>query len=204
MSEVQEIVLNEIQVIEAAQMRVIGTDSGTVSEYAEAMEEGSTFPAIILFHDGTAYWPADGFHRIEAARRIDRETIMAEVRQGSQREAVMFACSANAKHGLRRTQADKRNAIETLLRDPEWSRMSDREIGKACAVDHKTVGRVRRELVGEFPTERIAAPNVRHGNNSEVKTSGSTGSILDRVLSTVSDEALIAECRRRGLEVGDV
>ena len=61
------------------------------------------------------------------------ETIDAEIRHGSQRDAIMFACSANATHGLRRTQADKRNAIETMLRDPEWSRMSDREIGKACA-----------------------------------------------------------------------
>ena len=203
MTDAREIALDEIQIIEAAQMRVIGTDPGTVSEYVEAMEASSSFPPVILFHDGEAYWPADGFHRIEAARRIDRETIEAEIRQGSQRDAIMFACSANAKHGLRRTQADKRNAIETLLRDPEWSRMSDREIGKACAVDHKTVGSVRRELTGEFPTART----VRHGNGTKMDVavgSSSIGSVFDKVLSRLSDEALIAECRRRGLEVRDV
>ncbi len=195
--------LDQIQVDGTTQMRVAGIDPGVVAEYGEAMEAGAAFPAIIVFYDGTAYWPGDGFHRIEAARRIGLEAIAADVREGGQRDALLFAASANAAHGLRRTQADKRQSVETLLRDPMWSKWSDREIGKACAVDHKTVGRVRRELTGEIPSDRVVTYRNRHGNKSEMRLSGatSTGSVLDKVLNKISDEALITECRRRGLEV---
>ena len=190
-------------------MRVAGIDLSVVADYADAMEAGAMFPAIIVFFDGTRYWPGDGFHRIEAARRIDRETISADVREGGQRDALLLAASANAKHGLRRTQADKRRSIESLLRDPDWARWSDRKIAKACAVDHKTVATVRRELTGEIPSDRTVTYRDRHGNQSEMRVSASTpstsaGSILEKVLAGVSDEVLITECRRRGLEVGDV
>ena len=154
MSDIRDIPLGQIQADGTTQMRVAGIDPAVVADYADAMEADAVFPPIIAFYDGTQYWPGDGFHRIAAARRIARETISADVRDGGQRDALLLAASANANHGLRRTQADKRRSIETLLRDPEWTRWSDREIGKACSVDHKTVGKVRRELTGEFPTER--------------------------------------------------
>ena len=98
------------------------------------------------------YWLADGFHRVEAARKIERKTIIAEIRQGTARDAILHAVGSNAAHGLRRTQADKRRAVERLLKDPEWARWSDRKIAEAAKVDHKTVGTIRRELAGEFPT----------------------------------------------------
>lgn len=205
MTDLRDIPLDQIEADGTTQMRVAGIDPAVVADYATAMEAGAGFPPIIVFFDGAQYWPGDGFHRIEAARRIDRETISADVREGGQRDALLLAASANATHGLRRTQADKRQSIETLLRDPEWSRWSDREIGKACAVDHKTVGSVRREMTGEFPSDRAVPYRDRHGNETKMRVLGTSaaGSVLVKVLGKVSDEALIAECRRRGLEVGD-
>ncbi len=194
----------EISTDTSAQMREAGTDPATVAEYADAIEAGAVFPAVLLYHDGAAYYVADGFHRVEAARRIARDTILAEVRDGSGRDAILAAAGANATHGLRRTRADKRRAVETLLRDPDWTRWSDREIGKACAVDHKTVASVRRELTGEIPTDRTVTYTDRHGNRSEMKVrsdGNGAGSVLDKVLSRVSDDALIAEAERRGMEV---
>ena len=200
-----EIPIDQIQTDGTTQMRVAGIDPSVVAEYADAMQAGATFPPIIVFQDGAQYWPGDGFHRINAAKRIDRDTITADVREGGQREALFLAASANASHGLRRSQADKRRSIETLLHDPEWSRWSDREIGKACAVDHKTVGRVRRELTGDFPSDRTVTYRDRHGNETKMRVSASpSGSVLDKVLTNISDDVLIAECRRRGLEVCDV
>ena len=63
---------------------------------------------------------------------------------------VNWSCRCLA--GLRRTQADKRRAVERLLKDTDWSRWSDRKIAEVAKVDHKTVGTIRRELRGEFPT----------------------------------------------------
>lgn len=205
----RDIPLTEISADAGAQLRKDGTDPSTVAEYADALEAGAVFPPVVLYFDGTGYHVADGFHRFEAARRIGREVILAEVREGSQRDAVLAAASANATHGLRRTNADKRHAVETLLRDPQWAQWSDREIGKACRVDHKTVAKVRRELTGEIPGERAVTYTDRHGNTSEMRvgrsgngaSSSGRGSVFQKVLSGVADDALIAECERRGWEV---
>ena len=35
-------------------------------------------------------------------------------------------------HGLRRSNADKRRAVLTLLNNEEWAKWSAREIAKAC------------------------------------------------------------------------
>src|SRR5215467_201035 len=134
-----------------AQMR-IEMRAETVNDYAEAMLNDADFPPVILYHDGTDYWLGDGYHRVAAARKIERKTIKAEVREGKARDAILCGIGANATHGLQRTQADKRQAIERLVNDPEWARWSDRKIADAAKVDHKTVAKVRRELSGEIPT----------------------------------------------------
>ena len=41
----------------------VALDSTQVAEYAEAMRDGDKFPPIVVFHDGSDYWLADGFHR---------------------------------------------------------------------------------------------------------------------------------------------
>ncbi|RUU98603.1 hypothetical protein EOB36_23255 [Mesorhizobium sp. M6A.T.Cr.TU.017.01.1.1] len=197
-----EIALEAIIVDASAQIRVGGTDVAVVAEYAEAMEQGATFPPVVLFHDGGAeYFPADGFHRIAAAKKMGRSTIFADVRHGNHRDAILHAVGSNADHGLRRTQADKRNAVETLLHDPEWSRLSDRKIAEAAKVDHKTVAKIRRELTGEIPTGRMNG--VRSGvvEQSPPASPSQGGSMIARLLATLTDDALIAECQRRGMEV---
>jgi uncharacterized ParB-like nuclease family protein len=195
----QEVDIDTITVDAAAQMRVAGTDPATVADYAEAMESGAKFPPIVVFHDGDGYHLADGFQRVEAARKIGREAILADVRQGGRRDAILFAVGANANHGLRRTQDDKRRAVETLLRDPAWSRMSDRKVGEAAKVDHKTVAKIKRELTdGEIPT-----PRPTRASSGEIPTAVPSGShtMVERMLATASTEALVAECERRGLSV---
>jgi hypothetical protein len=182
------------------QIRAAGTDPGIVTEYAEAMQAGASFPPVVLFHDGDDYYPADGFHRIEAARRAGLTDILADVRPGKRRDAILHAVGANSSHGLRRTQADKRNAIETLLRDPQWTKLSDRKLAELASVDHKSVAKVRRDLIGDVPAGQPNGKTNAQVGNSPPATNGG-GSMLDRMLRSVADDALVAECRRRGLEV---
>ena len=121
--------LDLIRLDGGTQCRADSTEA-MAEEYAEAMKEGAVFPAVTVFRDGADYWLADGFTRVEAARRVGLARISAEVREGTRRDAVLYAVGANATHGMRRTNADKRAAIARLLDDPEWSRWSDREIGR--------------------------------------------------------------------------
>jgi uncharacterized ParB-like nuclease family protein len=84
----------------------------TVKEYAEAMAAGAKFPPVIVFHDGTNYWLADGFHRLEAWKRNGVNSIKAEVKEGNRIDALKFAFGANNSHGLRMSNEDKRNAVK--------------------------------------------------------------------------------------------
>jgi hypothetical protein len=117
-----------------------------IADYAEAMQGGADFPPVVVFYDGTDHWLADGFHRAEASLRSGRSQVEADIRQGTRRDAILFSVGANAEHGQRRTNADKRRAVETLLRDEEWSRWADREIARRAAVTTPFVSKVRAEL----------------------------------------------------------
>jgi len=117
-----------------------------VTEYAEDMQNGKVFPPPVVFYDGQDYWLADGFHRVKAAEQAGLESIAVDLRHGTRREAVLFSVGANAAHGLRRTNADKRRAVIRLLSDPEWSKWSNMEISRQCAVAESFVRKVKSEL----------------------------------------------------------
>lgn len=161
MSEKQTLHPSQIRTDGGTQMRA-ELDPTTIDEYAQAIQAGATFPPLIVYYDGSEYWLGDGFHRLAARKKIFEGAIQCEVRSGTRRDAVLCAAGANATHGRRRTNADKRRSVETLLRDQEWGQWSDREIAKACCVDHKTVGNLRRDISGEIPqipTERNVQRN---------------------------------------------
>lgn len=144
-----------------------------VAEYADDMKQGATFPPVTIFYDGKEYWLADGFHRVQARASTGSKEVVAEVISGSRRDAVLFAVGANAVHGLRRTNADKRRAVERLLRDREWSKWSNVEIAKKCQVNEKTVRNIRKQLTSENPkididpSQRVA---MRGGTIIEMDT----------------------------------
>lgn len=145
-----------------------GVDPATVADYAEALAHGAQFPAIIVYHDGTDYWLADGFHRLAAHKQAGIAQIEAHIRQGNRRDAVLYSVGANADHGLRRSNADKRRAVETLLLDEEWAQWSDREIARRCGVSAPLVGKVRAELA---PTVNHLQSTVRRGaDGREIET----------------------------------
>ena len=185
-----------------AQMRVEIVEQ-TVLDYAEDMVDGAKFPPVIVYFDGASYSLADGFHRRLAAEKIGLTEIDAEVHEGTARDAVLHGAGANAAHGLRRTQADKWRAIETLIRDEEWSKWSDRKVAKVARVDHKTVAKVRREILcGEIPT-----PKAPTSGGGEIPTSEHAAghdrqsSAVADLLRSLPDDAVVEECRRRGLTV---
>ncbi len=139
-----------IKVDGGTQMRA-QLDAATVAEYADTMTASGwgAFPPIIAYYDGSDYWLADGFHRLAAWRSIadfSDALIPADVRSGTRRDAILHAAGANASHGLRRTNADKRRAVETLLRDQEWAAWSNREISPPCAVPNRFVRRIKHDL----------------------------------------------------------
>jgi hypothetical protein len=149
----------------------VGNNEETVESYAEAMRDGrwewTPGNAVIVYvDDDWVYWLADGFHRVEAAQRAGRDTVLADIRRGARRDAVLYAAGANAAHGLRRTRQDVRRAIEVLLRDEEWVGWSDREIARHARCNHETVGTVRRELIASGGIRQIEDRTVSRGGTT--------------------------------------
>jgi len=130
-------------------------DMLVIHEYAEAMRAGAQFPAVEAVYDGADYWLWDGYHRIEAAKSVWGPVIAVDVnvRQGTRRDAVLASVEANATHGLRRTNADKRRAALVLLRDEEWAQWSDREIARKCMVSNAFVSQLRAEVAPPEPAQ---------------------------------------------------
>lgn len=105
-----------------------------------------------------------GFHRITAAIIACIPEITCDIKEGTKRDAILYSVGANASHGLRRTNADKRKAVEILLKDDEWKLWSDREIARRCCVDNSFVSRLRKEKLSVVnpqiePQERLVERN---------------------------------------------
>ncbi len=158
--------LADIRTDGGTQMRE-GLNEAAIRDYGEAMADGwGSFPPLTVYFDGKEYWLADGFHRLEAARRqiaIDSPITLAPalVTDGTRRDAVLFAAQANATHGLQRSSGDKRRAVLSLLGDAEWQTWSDREIARRCRVNHHLVAEIRASM-GDLPvTQRTYT--TKHG-----------------------------------------
>jgi cell division protein FtsB len=120
------------------------------------------------------YWLADGFHRVAAWSSIGRVEVPAEIRQGDRRRAILHSVAANSAHGLRRTNADKRRAVTTLLEDEEWGQWSNREIARRCAVSDPFVAKMREELSAnglQIATER----QVERGGSTYTQNTANIG-----------------------------
>lgn len=133
---------SEIRIDGGTQMRS-ELDQGRVKEYADKMREGEVFDPILTVYDGTTHWLVDGFHRYFAAQECGFKDISVTYKPGSLEDAQDLSLGANGKHGLSRTNADKRKAVETALSRERHANKSDREIAKLCDVSHPMVAAIR-------------------------------------------------------------
>jgi hypothetical protein len=121
-------------------------DQKTVSEYAEVLMNKEVMPPLEVFSDGINYYLVDGFHRYFANKQVGHAEVEVNIHKGTLREAQEFALGVNDKHGLKRTNADKRKAVLIALDDLEWSLLTNREIGKICRVSHTFVNAIKERL----------------------------------------------------------
>lgn len=133
-------------VIDAGTQQRVTINNDVVSEYAEAMRCGTKFPPITVFFNGTTYYLVDGYHRRNATADAGIDDILADVIDGTKREAVLYSLGVNNSHGVRLTNADKRKAVLTMLEDDEWLHWTDTQISKHCKVTQPFVSKIRKEI----------------------------------------------------------
>ena len=135
-----------------------GTDADTIKTYAEAMADGAQFPDVTVLTDGTKYWLADGFHRVMAAKVNGKSAISADVRKGTEDDAVVFGGTANNKQGKRPTRADVQHFLEMV-----WERReaifggtpTGGNLADKCGVSRRTGETFVREKLAEMPKAPI-------------------------------------------------
>ena len=196
------LVARHIQIDGGTQMRA-KLDDDTVNEYVsvlEGMEHSEwPFPPIVTYYDGSKWWLADGFHRVAAALRLDMPTMVPSiVHRGTRRDAILHAAGANARHGLRRTTADKRRAVESLVCDEEWNKWSDREIARQCKVSADLVGAMRIELEPHlsFPTDSTKR-TVTRGDQTYSQNTANIGAKAEK---SAAFDRQMAEIRQANVD----
>ncbi len=145
--------LKELVISKDTQPRV-DLDQDVISEYAELLREGVKFPPVTVFFDSTKYYLVDGHHRYHAHKLAGFADIESTIINGTYRDAVLYAVGANDDHGIRRTNADKRKAVNTLLEDLEWMEWTDSEIARKCKVSRTFVTKVKESLTATPALER--------------------------------------------------
>jgi ParB-like chromosome segregation protein Spo0J len=104
-----------------------------------ASEPDAWPPVLVTPHDG-GYLLIDGFHRLEAATRLGRETLACTVEPGA---GYPQAFAANMAHGLSLTIDERKDFVRWLADDEPG--LSYRELGRRSGLNHETVKRALTE-----------------------------------------------------------
>jgi hypothetical protein len=180
---IAEIVINPVY-----QSRVVISQK-TVLEYCDALQRGEIFPAVEIIRDRDTGQNilVDGFHRIAAYKKLKREFVQVSYSFGDHAAAITRCVSANTKHGLHRTNADKEKAISMFLQIAEHVNLANRAIAAKLNVSDKTIARVRSQLeldkciprvtVRTTQTGRIQGSPARSGHAATIEEDRLTGEI---------------------------
>jgi hypothetical protein len=192
--QVQKVEIKSIIVDEKIQQRASLNDEYIV-ELSKEIADGAVLPPLDVYDIDGDLLLTDGFHRLKALLKAGVGTVEVNIYKGTERDAILHAVGANADHGLRRTNADKRKAATTLLIDKEWNESSDGNIARICRVSQPFVSRIRNELTQngfEFKRKRIGANGVAM-DTSNIGARSSDSKVTEEAIETGDPESTVAE-----------
>ena len=147
-------------------------DGETVKRYQQIIDD---LPPVDVFNTDEGLILVGGYHRLEAHRQEGRETITATIHQGTVVEAKMFACKANAQHGLNMTASERKRSRRDFIkfnleRDPL---MSNYDIARSYGgCNASTIQRDRKALEADG---EIEAATQRKGADGRIINTSSIG-----------------------------
>jgi len=150
---IKEISIDKIILKNEFQPRV-EIDSEVINEYKEKMDNRVEFPPLDIFKVENKYYLVDGWTRYYAYDKRNIEKVKCEIHEGTEDEAFNFTCSANDENGQKRTNEDKRRAVENALK--RYPKKSAGYIAKICkvAVSMASDYKNKMTLVGLESNER--------------------------------------------------
>ncbi len=136
-----------------------------IADLVEALQTGENLEPILVFYDGTNHWLVDGFHRIEAHIKTNKQKINAKIQAGTLEDAQWHSYSVNQHLSLKRTHADKQRAVIGALKHPQGVNKSNVAIGKHCGVSMFMVWKWRERLEQDGEIAKIQDREVVRGNS---------------------------------------
>ena len=153
--------------VEAGTQPRISLNGNIIRDYAEDMKAGANFPSVDVVSDGKSYWLVDGFHRLNARREAGFDHIKAAVVKGTLEDAVWASLTANRTHGVRRSNADKAEAVKRALKArPE---LSDPLIAEHVGVSPNMVLKYREEMESRSQIAKVTGRTGKDGKSYPVK-----------------------------------
>ena len=156
MAKTKAVDLDDIILDERCQPRAV-LNPEAVQEYADIYKEGEVdLPALEVCDVGGDLLLIDGFHRLAGARQADQSFIRVTVTEECDiGRAAWLASASNLGCGVRRTNADKRQAVTIALNSDVGQEQSLRDIAENVGVHHSFVAKVKDELsTNDTPTEK--------------------------------------------------
>lgn len=109
-------------------------DEPIVTSYIQEIEPTRSCSALKACFDGTDYWLFDGYHRLEAMRRLGFNTCAAQVFKGSRRDAFRRYIKDKLRCGEMKIF---KHCLQILTEDKEWSNLDASKL--ATLFDRKPV-----------------------------------------------------------------
>ena len=179
----EKLLLTQLEDDKKYQLRV-EEDPSTICDLAQAYNDGETIPPIdVVKVDTERYIIVDGHHRYAAAKEAGIESMECRITEGNEYNAFILSLGANASNkALKRTNADKRNAVITALDYKDFNRYSNRKIADICKVSSTFVDKITKQLEDTHEPD-LSTANVctqKEFSTSENDIDISSSSDLDR------------------------
>lgn len=133
--EVVEIPISEIHM--NAQIRKDDLNEANVLRIMESFD--SSDPVDLFKRPEGELELANGYHRVESAKRLGRTTIRAYVHEGTMCDALMFAYRTNDRNGIPLTKADRMNALIMIKKTPEGTKLTGDQLADQLGVSRQTI-----------------------------------------------------------------
>ena len=174
--------ISEIVIDDAFRVREC-ENKDTVGDYAEAFEQYKLqkaggvedakypFPAVHVWRRDGQYVLIAGFHRLLAARKAEKDTILVKEFIGDENSAFEFALKDNRKNGRRLSRGDLRVCIEkALIRNPD---MSLTLISDMTGASRTRCHEVKKEME-QSPEYKNLFPKTTTGKGGKVQSAKQT------------------------------
>jgi hypothetical protein len=162
--EEQELSLDAIEIRPDLLQTRAGISWEHVKAYAESIANGQSLPPVVVFRDDSGrLMLADGFHRVEAHKRLGLRSIRAVIRDGTYQDALLYGIQANLATISHQppNEADRKHAAAMMIRngagkpgEGTWD-WADNRIRSHCLSSTDTIARVR---LGLLRSEGIPLP----------------------------------------------